>query len=565
MTPVTDTPDTPPTFDEATAMLAAPGSFFETAVEEVLGEPMAVFVQRPRTMAQVLMAGRAHADKDYVVFHDGAIRRALTFTEHEAQVAAMAAALAERGVGKGDRVAVLAANCPEYIVVFWACATLGAVTVCFNGWWTGDEIRYGLELTEPDLLVADRKRLARLDGADPGVPLVVIEDDVAGMIAGHRGAELPDAAVDEDDPAVVQFTSGTTGRPKAAIISHRSLVGFVMLSFFLGARDMLLKGNREAGATGARLAVFPLFHLSGLQSSTITSMMGGVTTVWPMGRFDPALVVRLTTEENITAWNGTATHILRLLAEPGVTELPPGQVGSVGIGGSATSPELIRATEARFPHTEGTFATGYGLTESGGLVSYAPNSMLSQARDTVGPPLPTVEVRIVGEDGAEVPDGEHGDICVRSPLVMLEYWNDPGATAEALLSGRWLRTGDFGRMEDGRLHIASRMRDLILRGGENVYPVEVEQRLEAHPAVVEAAVVGADHPVLGQEVKAIVVTADGADCSADDLIAHCAEVLAYYKVPSIVEFRDEPLPRNATGKVVKAVLTGDAAHTFVEE
>jgi acyl-CoA synthetase (AMP-forming)/AMP-acid ligase II len=556
--------DVPLTYEQATAALTGPGGFFELATEDVLGEQMQVFANRPRSLRDLLMGAAQKGDEEYAVFDDAGERRVLTFGGLQQQVASVAAALADRGIGHGDRVAILAANCPEYIVTFWACASMGAVAVCFNGWWTRSEIEYGLEATRPALLVADRRRLARLEGADTGVPTIVVEDDFADLLGFAPDADLPETPIAEDDPIVLQFTSGTTGRPKAAMVSHRSFISFVLAAFVIGARDSMLSGAAPS-AGGARLAVFPLFHLSGMQSSTVTSLMGGIKTVWPMGRFDPARVVQLTIDEGITAWNGTGTHIHRLLAEPGIEDLDAGQVTSVAIGGSASTPELIRATEERFPHLVDTFGSGYGLTESGGLVSHATNAMLRDAPGCVGCPLPTIEVRIIDDEGNDLPDGENGEICVRSPLVMLGYWNDPAANEAAFLPGRWLRTGDFGRMLDGRLHLASRLRDLILRGGENVYPAEVEQRIEEHPAVGEVAVYGVDHPTLGQEVKAVVVLRPGAAASADEITAFCAEAISYYKVPTIVEFRDEPLPRNATGKVVKAVLAGDAEHTFVEE
>ncbi len=559
--------DAPLTIEKATAVLTGPGGLFEVTTGEVLGEPMQVFANRPGSVRDLLVNGSQKGDAEYAVFDDAGTRRVLTYSGTRSRVASLAAALVDRGIGHGDRVAVLAANCPEYLILFWACASLGAVTVCCNGWWTRSEIEFALAHTRPSLLVADRRRLARLEGTDPDMPVLVVEDDIADLVGLHPDADLPDGPIAEDDPVVIQFTSGTTGRPRAAMVSHRSFVSFVLAMFAIGAREMLLRGVElgSAGPPGPRLAVFPLFHLSGMQSTAVAGMVSGQKSVWPMGRFDPAAVIRLTEVEGIAMWTGTATHILRLLDEPGVADLDPTQLTQVAVGGSASTPELIRATEQRFPHLVGTFGSGYGLTESGGLVSHATNAILRVAPDSVGYPLPTVEVRIVDDVGEDLPDGENGEICVRSPLVMLGYWDDPAANEAAFLPGRWLRTGDFGRMVDGRLHIASRLRDLILRGGENVYPAEVEQRIEEHPAVAEVAVHGVDHPMLGQEVKAVVVLRPGADASADEIMAFCAEAIAYYKVPTVVDFRDEPLPRNATGKVVKAVLTGDAENTFFEE
>ena len=550
----------------ATVMaLLAPGAPFEMADEDVLGEAMQVFVQRARSLRQLLEQAGRFGDSDYAVFHNGGRRRALTFADHERRVASVAAALADRGVGAGDRVAILAANCPEWIITFWATVSLGAVAVACNGWWTRDEIVHALAHTTPALLVADAKRLARLDGADPGMPVVVIEEDFVDLEGFAPDAALPDIPIDEDQPALLQFTSGTTGRSKAAVLSHRSVVAFVQVVTFLGAAQAASVGLPSTGPSRPRLAVFPMFHISGLQSASITPMATGAGNVWPMGRFDPATVIRLTTEEGIYAWNGTATHVFRLLQDPMIETLDVSLVQNVAIGGSATTPELVRATEERFPHLVDTFTSGYGLTESGGMVSHAGNAMLQANADSVGMAMPTVGVRIVDEDGVEVPDGENGSICVRSPLVMLGYWEDVEATDQAFLPGRWLRTGDYGRLQGGELFLASRLRDLILRGGENVYPIEVEARLEQHPAVAECAVYGVDHETLGQEVKAVVVLVDGASLDLVGARAFCGEKLADYKLPEYLEVWAGPLPRNAGGKVVKAVLRGEVTQAFFEE
>jgi len=550
----------------ATVMaLLAPGAPFEMADEDVLGEPMQVFVQRARSLRQLLAQAGRFGDSDYAVFHDVGRRRALTFADHERRVASVAAALADRGVGAGDRVAILAANCPEWIITFWATVSLGAVAVACNGWWTRDEIVHALAHTTPALLVADAKRLARLDGADPGMPVVVIEEDFVDLEGFAPDAALPDIPIDEDQPALLQFTSGTTGRSKAAVLSHRSVVAFVQVVTFLGAAQAASVGLPSTGPSRPRLAVFPMFHISGLQSASITPMATGAGNVWPMGRFDPATVIRLTTEEGIYAWNGTATHVFRLLQDPMIETLDVSLVQNVAIGGSATTPELVRATEERFPHLVDTFTSGYGLTESGGMVSHAGNAMLQANADSVGMAMPTVGVRIVDEDGVEVPDGENGSICVRSPLVMLGYWEDVEATDQAFLPGRWLRTGDYGRLQGGELFLASRLRDLILRGGENIYPIEVEARLEQHPAVAECAVYGVDHETLGQEVKAVVVLVDGASLDLVGARAFCGEKLAEYKLPEYLEVWAGPLPRNAGGKVVKAVLRGEVTQAFFEE
>ncbi|MEZ4279629.1 MAG: class I adenylate-forming enzyme family protein [Myxococcota bacterium] len=548
--------------EEADRRLQSPGSPFELAREEVLGESLLVYKNRARSLRELLARSAAHGDKDYLVFSDG---RRWTYREHLRDVASVAAALRERhGIGPGDSVAILSANTPEWILTYWATVSLGAVVIAMNGWWAEDEIRYGLDLSKPKLVFADRKRMERLAKVETGCPALCFEDDFEPLRLHAPGAELPSQPIAEDDPCLLLFTSGTTGRPKGALVSHRTLVAFTTSSFYIAARRALVEP--PVGATpGAVLAPFPLFHLSGSMGSTTASLAGGATTVWPMGRFDPAHTIELSLREGVTSWSGATTHIFRLVDHPDLAKLDPGRFTQVGIGGSATTPELIRTIAERFPHLAHAIGSGYGSSETGGLVSYAHAFMLREAANCVGPPLPTVEIEIRDDEGRRLPDGENGHIWVRSPMVMLEYLNNPKANAESFAPGRWVDTGDLGHLRGGRLHIESRLRDMIIRGGENVYPAEIENQIELHPDVAEVAVHGVPDRELGQRVKAVVVPHAGTDPDPEAIRRFAAERLAYYKVPEIVEVRREPLPRNATGKVMKHVLTGEGENTFVED
>jgi acyl-CoA synthetase (AMP-forming)/AMP-acid ligase II len=556
---------------DTTARITGPGMPFEIVEEDVLGEPLPVYANRAHSMREVLLGAGRFGHRDCYVFGDGS---RLTFDELVPQVASLATALRDtHGIGPGDRVAVCAANCREWLMTFWAVAALDAVLVAMNGWWTGPEMRNALELTEPELLMMDEKRRARLDG-DPGVPTLVAEHDFAGLF-DDPSATLPDVRIAEDDPFILIFTSGTTGRPKAAVLSHRSVISYLMEQTFIAARGMAMAGgNRSAAAplpTGApddrpptvRLAPYPLFHVSGM-SMAVSTVLSGAPTVWPLGRFDAADVLRLTRDENISVWGGGTTHVVRLLQHPDIETIEPTQIASVGIGGSATPPDVIRQIEERFPHLESSVSSGYGSTETG-LISWAPGWMLKAAPDCVGPLMPTSQARITDDDGTELPPGAEGNIEARSWMSMLGYWRNDTANTETVRPGRWIRTGDFGRLDDGILYIASRKRDLIIRGGENIYPFEIEHRLDEHDEVVEVAVHGVDDPIHGQVVKAVVVVAPGSPLTEDEVRAFCALTLASYKVPEQVELRTEPLPRTANGKVMKQVLAGQAENAFVEE
>lgn len=548
--------------EEARARLLSPGSPFEIHEEDVLGEKMSVFKNRAHSLRDLLAASEGHGEKDYIVFSDG---RRWTYQDHLADVASVAAGLRDRfGIGPGDHVAILAANSPEWVLTYWATVSLGAVVIAMNGWWAGEEIRYGLDLSKPKLLLADRRRIERLAEIETDVPIVCFEDDFEDLRTYRPGASLPSEPIAEDAPCLLLFTSGTTGRPKGALLSHRALIAFTMSSFYVGAHRSMTDAP-TGGKPGAILAPFPLFHLSGTMASATANLAAGLKVVFPMGRFDPARIIELSIAEDVTSWSGATTHIFRLLDHPDIEKLDTSRFANLSVGGSASTPELLRAMSARFKHLENSIGSGYGSSETGGLVSYADNEMLQEAPNCVGQPLPTVEVKIVDESGKSLPDGENGRICVRSPLTMLEYLNNPKANAESVLPGRWVDTGDFGHLRDGLIFLESRLRDMIIRGGENIYPAEIEMRVELHPEVAEVAVYGVDDRELGQRVKAVVVPVSGTTPSEDSIRDFAAETLAYFKVPEIIELRSEPLPRNATGKVMKHVLSGESENTFVEE
>ena len=534
----------------------------------MLGEGMRVLESRTRSLRDMLAQSAARGDSDYIVFGE----RRISYAEHARQVAKVARALSERfGVARGDRVAILAANCPEWVITFWATVSLGGVVAALNGWWTSDEVRYGIENSEPVLLVGDRKRLARLEGADPGAAVVEIESDFADLLAHAPDAGLPDGPIAEDDPAVILYTSGTTGRAKGAVCSHRGICGFVQTNTARAVEGMMLAARH--GATPAAspppqtcaLVTVPLFHMSGLFAMAVMMLATGGKTVYREGRFDPEDVLRLIQREKVTTWSGLGSMAPRVVDHPSFSSYDVSSVRNLGFGGAPTSPTLQQKVRRAFANAADNVGLGYGLSESVTSATTIMGEELKKHPTSVGRVLPTVEVEIRDPEGKAVPERVEGEICIRSPYIMLEYWRNPEATAESIKPGRWLVSGDIGRFEDGYLYINSRARDLILRAAENVYPVEIEHCLDAHSAVSESAVVGVDHETLGQEIKAIVVPVRGVTIDTDELTRFCAEKLAAFKIPTLWEIRDEPLPRNAAGKVQKNILTGETASRLVEE
>jgi long-chain acyl-CoA synthetase len=552
------------------ATLLAEGGPFEIVDVEVEGVTIRSFKNRIRTLRDLLVKSPDFGDNTYMLATDGVTERRLTFAEHARLVASVAAAFRDRyDVQPGDRVAILGANSPEWVISFWAAISLGAVAVGLNGWSTGAEIRYFIDDCEPKVLVADRKRVERIEG-DPGVPVVVMEDDFAELEAYAPEAVFADLEVDEDDPAIILYTSGTTGRPKGAINTHRNVASFLMINFYNGAKAMML--TRPPGPDDppplptCQLVSSPLFHVSGLHSAAVMMLATGLKSVWLTGRFDPAVAMRIIEREQCTGWSFTETLLHRMVNFPDADKYDLSSIKTIGGGGSPVSTSLIERTRQIFPNARHNVGVGYGQTECAALATLNNGQELIDFPLSVGRPLPTVELEIRDPFGNALPEGEEGEVCVRGPMVMPGYWRRPEETAATITSDRWLHTGDIGRLDDGRLYLSSRKRDLIFRGGENVYPVEIEKIIEDHPDVEECAVIGVDHPELGQTVKAVIVPRLGHTIDVEAVRAYCVAQLAYYKVPEHWEVREGSLPRNAAGKILKDVLRdANADSGFVEE
>lgn len=540
------------------AACTGPGAPFELAVEEVLGARMEVFVNQPLHLRQALAsAAERFGDRDYLVFED----RTYTFAQARDAAASVAEALRQRyGVGPGDRVAIVAANCAGFAITVWATVSLGAIAVALNGWWTTPELHHGLDLSEPKVLLGDRRRLERLDGSPPSMPVVVFEDEWDELEGAFPGASLPDMPVDRDDPAILQFTSGTTGRAKAAAVSHRAIFHFLQAST-LGA---VAHGVRTAGdgpppappeGQPRVLGTSPLFHVSGLNAQLVSAALIGMAIIYhPPGRWQEETHLRLSEQYRVTNWSLVPTQLWRLVHWPELDRYDLSSLRTIGGGSAVWSPELIRLVGERLPAANASMGLGYGMTETSGLGTIMRGHEVREHSDSVGSASPTVSVAVRHADTGEVvPEGEVGEICLQSGAGFLGYWGNEEATAASFYPDRWYRTGDLGRVEDGRLYLAGRRSDLIIRGGENVYPAEVENRLLEHPDVDEVAVVGVDDPALGQQVKAIVVLRAGALSDGEALRRWAGGGLASFKVPSLVEFRAE-LPHNATGKVARHLL-----------
>ncbi|MEM9255792.1 MAG: class I adenylate-forming enzyme family protein [Pseudomonadota bacterium] len=547
--------------------LTAPGGAFEITTEEVLGEQIPVFKERDRSLRELLEKSAVHGDSPYIVCEG----RRFTFEEHLHLVTRLARVLVEDfNIQPGDRVAILADNHPEWIFTFWATISVGGVCVGLNGWWQREEILYGLEDSDPKLLVADRKRLNRIQSDPLPCPSLCIEDDFEQLLRDAPSEDgLPEVNIAEDDAALILYTSGTTGLPKGALISHRGLITFFASTVFSGLRMMMLEmeaGKLPSPDAPPHCGLFsaPLFHLSGLFTGVITSLGVGMKTVWTVGRFDPEKVLRLIEQEKVTTWAALGSMGARVLNHPEFHRYDVSSVSRLGSGGAPTSERQQQLMTQGFSGTGGQMAVGYGLTESTGVGTHNWGALLEEHPNSVGRVFPGIQISIRDDHNNPLPVGSEGEICIRGSCVMLGYWRKPEATAAAIAPGRWLRTGDIGHFEGDFLYINTRARDLILRNAENIYPVEVEHCLELHPDIAEAAVVGVPHDEWGQAVMAFLVPADNLPAS-DSLRDFCMDRLASYKVPTQWQFLDAPLPRNAAGKILKNVLLGEVENRLTEE
>jgi acyl-CoA synthetase (AMP-forming)/AMP-acid ligase II len=540
------------------AAIAGRGAPFELVEEIVSGTPLWVFAQRHHNLGELLLsAADRFGEQPYVVFSD----REFSYSSMVPTVATVARQLQDRyGVGRGDRVALASASCAEYVITMWAAFSLGAVVVALNGWWTGAEISHALELTSPHVILGDRRRLERLEGHDIGsTPVGVFEDGAIDLdLDPEANVRLPDVPLDEDEPCLMLFTSGTTGRSKAAVLSHRNNIHFGQ-ALLLGGAEMAIRALSEGPPPaappqpGCVISSMPLFHTSGLSGQLIAGMFTGTTTVFPEpGRWREDVHLELTQKHKATMWSVVPTQLWRLLEWPELDRYDLSSLQRVAGGGSVWPPELLRALEERLPGVQRT--VGYGMTETTSCGTSLKSAATFEHPDSIGQPGPTVELQVRDPASNEVlAEGDVGEICLRSAGTFLGYWQDPEATRAVLEVDGWYHTGDHGFIRDGFVYLGGRRADLIIRGGENVYPVEIENRLIEHADILEAAVVGAPHSSLGEEVHAFVVRRPGSDIGEEDVRSWVAQVLAPFKVPSRVHFV-ESMPHNAAGKVMKHLL-----------
>jgi long-chain acyl-CoA synthetase len=491
-------------------------------------------------LGSILLASAGErADHPAIILGD----RRITYAELDRAARGVATSLRERGVNPGQQVAIMVPNVPEFTIAYFGILYAGCTIVPLNVLLSAPEVEYHIEDSEAVLLIAHPlfAEPARKGAEAAGVPVVWSDGDLGDTVADMAAAEPADALfpTNPDDTAVILYTSGTTGRPKGAELTHANLL--INCAVVV---PRLVPVDRDVVA----IATLPLFHSFGqtcIQNATIAA--GGTFTLLP--RFTPEDAFSILERDGVTLFAGVPTMYFALLHHEGGQDFDLSKLSLCMCGGAPMPVEVMKSFEAKFgvPILE-----GYGLSETSPVASFN-NLQRERKIGSIGYPVWGVELAILDENDQPVADGERGEICIRGHNIMKGYWKRPDANAETLRNG-WFHSGDVGRVdEDGCYWIVDRTKDMIIRGGFNVYPREVEEVLYEHEAIVEAAVIGVEHESHGEEIKAIVALHAGHSITADELIAWTRERLAAYKYPRVVEFLDT-LPKGPTGKILKREL-----------
>lgn len=557
----------------ARAELDAPGSPLATSIAEVRGIPVKVYTTAPPNMRVMWEATAVHGDKDYLVYED----ERYTYAEIHAQVRKLAQYLVSQGIGRHSRVALSMRNYPEWVVGYWATVSLGAAVVGMNAWWTPSEMEYALNDSQPGVLIVDDERLERLSqiANTPKMHVIAVRTDRALPAGGARWTDvmatvdpgvLPNIEFDPDDDATIFYTSGTTGFPKGAQLTHRGSVANIFnlvvmnMAAALAEQKAIAAGDVPAPTGEPKpvlppcfMAPTPLFHVTACNCILHAATASGAKVVL-MYKWDPGRALELIEREKVTSFSGVPTMSREMLLHPDWEKRDTSSVQGMGGGGAALQPDLVHKIAGALKG--GQPSTGYGMTETHGIITANSARWFIAKPESCGPLVPTLEGKLVDEDGNDLPAGPTtvGVLCVRGSVVIKGYLNREEATADSIRDG-WLNTGDIARIdEDGFVYIVDRAKDMVIRGGENVYCSEVETVIYNHDAIAEACVFGIPEERLGEEVAAVIVLRPGRSLTEKELQDFLSGTIAKHKIPTKIWFRDEPIPRNASGKFLKREL-----------
>ena len=552
--------------------LEGAGSPFAVTTITVRGVEVKTFAAAPPNMRVFWEMTAVHGDKKYLVYED----ESYTYAEIHAQVRKLAQFFVDNGVKSGDRVAISTRNYPEWVVTYWACVSIGVACVGMNAWWTPVEMEYALNDSQPKMLIVDDERLERFLQMPTkfDVPVITVRTDRDVPAGGRRWTDvmaladpgaLPPAEIDPDDDATIFYTSGTTGFPKGAQLHHRGSVVNVMniaamttaatagIAKAVAAGDLASAPPAPPALPPVFMAPTPLFHVTACNCILHpATFVGGAVVL--MYKWDPGRALELIEREKCTNFSGVPTMGRELIMHPDWKKRDVSSLAAISGGGAAVQPDLVEKIDKELD--KGTPTTGYGMTETHGIITANTSLWYTSKPSSCGPVVPTLESKLVDEEGNDLPRDPNltGILCVKGSVTIKGYLNRPEATAETIKDG-WLNTGDIARIDqDGFVYIVDRAKDMVIRGGENVYCSEVEAVIYRHDAIAEAAVFGIPDERLGEEVAACIVLQAGKSVTEDELRSFLGTSLAKHKIPSKLWFRDEPIPRNASGKFLKREL-----------
>jgi acyl-CoA synthetase (AMP-forming)/AMP-acid ligase II len=552
---------------DAEARLCAPGTIFEMETLRIAGVLTRTWKNQPRNLPTLAHWARDRFAKNTFAVLD---EDRVTYGGWFRAAAALAEEMRRCGIARGDRVALAMPNLPEWPVVFFAATSLGAIIVPLNAWWTGRELHYGLSDSGSAFLVCDEERWNQIVPFVSRLPELrtilvarasscVLPARALETVIGAPNAyetlpdrDLPRIDIDPEEDATIFYTSGTTGSPKGALGTHRNILASTLVAAFNAHRAFIRRGeNPPPLQKKVNLLVIPLFHVTACNSAMMAAIMTGGALVL-MNKWNSLEALALIERERVTNTGGVPTVAWRLIENPDRRRFDLSSLELISYGGAPSAPELVRRIKSDLGALPG---NGWGMTETSGAVTlHSAEDYLSRP-ESCGPALPISDIKIMSEDGGEeLPVGAVGELWAAGPQIVKGYWRNPEATAEAFVNG-WVRTGDLARIdEEGFCYIVDRAKDVIIRGGENIYSSEVENVLYGHPAVTDAAVIGIAHPTLGEEPAAVVHLEPGKEAREDELKQWVRERLAHFKVPVRIAICEATLPRNANGKVLKMEL-----------
>jgi long-chain acyl-CoA synthetase len=557
---------------QAHALMTRPGSPFEMEETIIRGVKTRVWKHAPPTLREVFLQGRTHGDKIFLVYEND---RA-SFDAFSKAALAIAEELIKRGVKKGDRVVLAMRNLPEWAAAFFGILLTGAIATPLNAWWTGAELEYGLKDSGAKIAFVDAERLERIIEHLPNCPalekiyvvrsaeetmhprVVQLETMTGAVNDWHKLPEraLPAEELLPDDDATIFYTSGTTGKPKGALGTHRNATSTVVAATFSPARNFIRRGEMPPmpdpkAPQKANLLAVPFFHTTGCHAVLCPALYNGVKLVL-LRRWEPEAAMQLIERERVTSTGGVPTIAWQLIEHPARKKYDLSSLEAVSYGGAPAASELVRRIKQVFPKSIP--GLGWGMTETSAPFTHIGGEDYENRPESSGPAFPVCDMKIVGENGETLSPNAVGELWAKGPNVVKGYWNNPAASAETFVDG-WLKTGDIAKIdEEGFCYIVDRKKDMLLRGGENIYCIEVEDVLYQHPAVMDAAIVGIANRILGEEPGAVVTLKPDTEASEEELRAFVAERLAAFKVPVRVVFWTGMLPRNPSGKILKSEL-----------